>query len=182
MPPLQPGHAPGAGAIESFRATYATALEWLVIVLMVVLAGEVMLGIVFRTLGRSLVWYDEMASILLAWLTFYGSALASVKRAHISCPELIEQLAPATKRALNVVAQVLVVAFFALLAWVGASILPVLATDYLVSLPKVSMSVVQSVIPISAALILVAELMHLWALLRAAPVHAESAALSDGLH
>jgi TRAP-type C4-dicarboxylate transport system permease small subunit len=178
---MQAAVLPG-GAIARFRTAYGTALEWLVIVLMVVLAAEVTLGIVFRTMGRSLVWYDEVASVLLAWLTFYGSALASVKRAHISCPELIEQCPPAIKRALNIVAQVLVVAFFALLCWVGASILPVLATDYLVSLPKVSMSVVQSVIPISAALILVAELMHLWALLRAAPVHAEGAALSDGLH
>jgi TRAP-type C4-dicarboxylate transport system permease small subunit len=182
MPSLQPGHAPRAGAIERFRATYETALEWLVIVLMLVLAGEVMLGIVFRTLGRSLVWYDEMASILLAWLTFYGSALASVKRAHISCPELIEQLAPATKRALNVVAQVLVVAFFALLAWVGASILPVLATDHLVSLPDVPVSVVQSVIPISAVMMLVAELVQLWTLVRSRPVQSGGASLADGLH
>ena len=49
------------------------------------------LGVVFRTLGASLVWYDEVASVLLAWLTFYGSALASVKRAHIGCPELVER-------------------------------------------------------------------------------------------
>jgi len=182
MQAMQPERAPRVGAIEKFRATYETALEWLVIVLMVALAAEVMLGIVFRTMGRSLVWYDEMASIMLAWLTFYGSALASVKRAHISCPELIEQLAPAVKRALNIVAQVLVVAFFALLAWVGASILPVLATDHLVSLPNVPVSVVQSVIPISAALILVAELMQLWTLLRSRPVQSGGASLADGLH
>ena len=36
--------------------------------------------------GQSLTWYDEVASHLLAWLTFYGAALASVKRAHIGCP------------------------------------------------------------------------------------------------
>ena len=62
---------------------------------------------------------------------------------------------------MNIVAQVVVIAFFALLAWVGASILPILATDALVSLPWVPMSVVQSVIPISAALIVIAEMMHL---------------------
>ena len=40
------------------------------------------------------------------------------------------------------------IAFFVLLGWVGAWILPVLATDTLVSLPWIPMSVVQSVIPI----------------------------------
>ena len=72
------------------RAATAALLEWVVIALMVALAVEVTLGVVFRALGRSLVWYDEVASVLLAWLTFYGAALASVKRAHIGCPELVD--------------------------------------------------------------------------------------------
>ena len=48
---------------------------------MVGMAAEVTLGVVFRALGHSLAWYDEVASVLLAWLTFYGAALASVRRA-----------------------------------------------------------------------------------------------------
>lgn len=178
------GEAQPGGALDRFRARYATALEWLVGSLMVILAAEVTLGIVFRSAGRSLVWYDEIASVLLAWLTFYGSALGSVKRAHISCPELVELLPAKAKRALNIVAQLLVIGFFALLGWVGATILPVLATDYLVSLPSVPMSVVQSVIPVSAALILVAELMHLLTLLQARPAAggAGASTLADGLH
>ena len=88
---------------------------------MVVLAVEVTLGVVFRTLGRSLIWYDEVASVLLAWLTFYGSALASVKRAHIGCPEVVD--ADAVARAPRVQHRrrsSLVIAFFVLLGWVGA--------------------------------------------------------------
>jgi TRAP-type C4-dicarboxylate transport system permease small subunit len=168
--------------LQRLRRGYERALEWLVIALMVLLAVEVTAGVVFRYIGHALVWYDEVASILLAWLTFYGSALASVKRAHIGCPELIERLAPHARRAFAIVAQLLVIAFFALLLWVGISVLPVLATDHMVSLPAVPMSVVQSVIPISAALILVAEALHLATLLRAAPARASGAALSEGLH
>jgi TRAP-type C4-dicarboxylate transport system permease small subunit len=172
------------GALDRFRARYGIALEWVVGALMIILAVEVTLGIVFRSIGRSLVWYDEIASVLLAWLTFYGSALASVKRAHISCPELVELMPALAKRALNVLAQLLVIGFFALLGWVGASILPVLATDTLVSLPEVPMSIVQSVIPISAVLILVAEAMHLVTLLRSEDTRqdAGAGALADGLH
>lgn len=168
--------------LQQLRRGYERALEWLVIALMVALAVEVTAGVVFRYVGYALVWYDEVASILLAWLTFYGSALASVKRAHIGCPELIEQLAPPKRRVFDIVAQLLVIGFFALLLWVGVSILPVLATDHMVSLPAVPMSVVQSVIPISAALILAAEILHLAGLLRSMPAHAAGAALSDGLH
>jgi TRAP-type C4-dicarboxylate transport system permease small subunit len=137
-----------------------------VIVLMVTLAVEVTAGVVYRTLGQALVWYDEVASVLLAWLTFYGSALASVKRAHISCPELVEQFGARARRWLNIAAQLLVIAFFALLGYVGASIMPILATDAMVSLPEVPMNVVQSVIPISCVLILIAEVATLAEMLR----------------
>jgi TRAP-type C4-dicarboxylate transport system permease small subunit len=151
--------------MKRFRAAYGRLLEWVVIALMVALALEVTLGVVFRFAGRSLIWYDELASVLLAWLTFYGSALASVKRAHIGCPELVERLPWPARRAVSIAAQVLVIAFFALLGGVGAWILPVLATDTMVSLPWVPMSAVQSVIPISSVLIIVAELTYLTDLL-----------------
>jgi TRAP-type C4-dicarboxylate transport system permease small subunit len=157
-----PARLPAAGnAMHRFRDAYGRVLEVIVGALMVILAIEVTLGIVFRTIGQSLVWYDEIASVLLAWLTFYGSALASVKRAHITCPEVVNALPGNVKRAVNIFAQLLVIAFFALLGWVGASIMPILAGDTMVSLPQIPMNVVQSVIPISAVLILIGESMHL---------------------
>jgi len=147
--------------VKRFRAAYGRLLEWVAVVLMVFLAVEVTLGVIFRFSGRSLIWYDEVASVMLAWLTFYGSALASVRRAHIGCPELVERMPWRARRAVSIVAQTLVIAFFALLGGVGAWITPVLATDALVSLPWIPMSIVQSVIPVSAALIIVAEVTHL---------------------
>ena len=171
-------------ALARFRARYGRLLEWVVGTLMVVLFAEVTLGVVFRALGQALIWYDELASVLLAWLTFYGAALASVRRAHIGCPELVEAMPWQARRRLSIVAQVIVIAFFALLGGVGASILPILATDSMVSLPGIPMSVVQSVIPITAALIIVAEFTYLVDLITSdkPPPAAAGAALADGLH
>ena len=174
--------APLAAGLRRFRERYGRLLEWVVGTLMVLLAAEVTLGVIFRSLGESLTWYDELASVMLAWLTFYGSALASVRRAHIGCPEVIDQLRWPLRRGFNIAAQVLVIVFFALLGWVGASILPILHGDALVSLPWIPMSVVQSVIPISAALIVIAELTYLIDLLigREPPTPAE--VMADALH
>jgi TRAP-type transport system small permease protein len=168
-------------ATARFRDGYGRLLEWVVIALMLALAVEVTLGVVFRASGRALSWYDEMASVLLAWLTFYGSALASVKRAHIGCPELIVRLPWRARRATGIVAQLMVIAFFVLLGGVGAWILPVLATDALVSLPGVPMSVVQSVIPITSLLIIVAELTYLVDMVASKDAPAASK-LAEGLH
>ena len=169
--------------LEALRRRYERLLEWVVIALMGVLACEVTLGVLYRTFGASLVWYDEVASILLAWLTFYGSALGAAKRAHIGCPEVVDAMPPRARRAVNIVAQLLVIAFFVLLGSVGALIMPILATDALVSVPEIPMSIVQSVIPISSALIIVAELLHLMDLVRRrAPADSGGLSLSEGLH
>lgn len=147
--------------LAAWRRRYERLLEWIVIVLMTALAVEVTVGVLFRSFGASLVWYDEIASILLAWLTFYGSALAAAKRAHIGCPEVIAMLPPGARVAARLLADALVIAFFLLVGWVGTTILGVLATDHLVSLPQVPVAYVQSVIPIGAVLIVIAELLTL---------------------
>jgi len=145
--------------LQSFRRGYERFLEWICIALMAALAVEVTAGVVFRYSGHSLVWYDEVATILLAWVTFYGAALAVLKHAHMGVPEVVRMLPPGPRVAAAVVAQLCTLAFFVLLAWVGYAILEILATDRLVSLPEVSVAYVNSVIPISAILIVVGQLL-----------------------
>ena len=142
-----------------WRRRYERLLEWVAIVLMAALALEVTVGVVFRYTGHSLVWYDEVATILLAWVTFYGSALAVLKHAHMGVPEIVRMLPPGLRVGTTVLAQLCTLAFFVLLAWVGYSILEVLATDRLVSLPDVPVAYANSVIPISAVLIMVGQLL-----------------------
>lgn len=135
---------------------------------MVALAVEVTAGVVFRYTGRSLVWYDEVASILLAWVTYYGAALAALKRAHIGVPELVRLLPAALRVPVAVFAEACVFAFFILMAWIGYSVLEVLAGDTLVALPQVSVAFTQSVIPISAVLFIIAQALALPETLREA--------------
>ena len=182
--PSSPVAPSSAGTRARFRDRYGRLLELVVSALMVLLAVEVTAGVIFRAAGHSLIWYDEVASVLLAWLTFYGAALASVKRAHIGCPEVVEKLPWTARRMTNIVAQVLVIAFFVLLGAVGLWVLPVLATDHMVSLPAIPISVVQSVIPIAAALIVIAEFTHLVDLIKARtpPPKTGELSLAEGLH
>lgn len=168
--------------LDRVHVAYEIVLEWVVIALMAILAVEVTAGVVFRTFGASLVWYDEVASILLAWLTFYGSALASAKRAHIGCPEVVGMLPPVPRFAFRLLAEAITLAFFILMGWVGYQVLEVLATDNLVSLPWVKVSWVQSVVPISAVLIVAAELITLPRTLSLALASADAAMTGASSH
>jgi len=154
--------------LARLKAGFERLLEIIVVGLMIVLTLEVLLGVTFRTLGLSLVWYDEVASILLAWLTYYGSALAALKRAHIGFPGWINGLKPTWRLPAVILGEAFVFGFFILLGWVGWSVLDVLATDSLVSLPFISVNYTQSVIPIGAVLFIIAEALNLPDILREA--------------
>jgi TRAP-type C4-dicarboxylate transport system permease small subunit len=160
--------------LSRVRNGFERLLESIVILLMVVLTVEVILGVTYRKLGWTLGWYDEIAEVTLAWLTYYGAALAALKGAHIGFPGVIDALAPRYRVPLVVVGECVVLAFFAVLSWTGVYVLDVLATDTLVSLPEVPVSYTQSAIPIGAALFVIAEVLRLPDLLRHARVAASS--------
>ena len=161
--------------LASFRRGYERFLEWICIALMIALAAEVTAGVVFRYSGHSLVWYDEVATILLAWVTFYGSALAVLKHAHMGVPEIVAMLPPGLRVAAAVLAQLCTMAFFVLLAWVGYSVLDILASDRLVSLPQVSVAFAMSAVPVGAVLFVVGQLLVFPEVLRDARGGAERA-------
>ncbi len=167
--------------LERVRSAYGKFLEAIVIVLMVALAVEVTIGVVFRYVGYALVWYDEVATILLAWVTYYGSALAALKRAHLGVPELVRMLPPSLRLAVAIFAEACVFAFFITMAWVGYSVLEVLATDSLVSIPEISVAYTQSVIPISSVLFIIAQALVLPDVLREARGLKPAHVAADGL-
>lgn len=159
-----------AVSLDRIRSGLRTLLEHVVLVLMLSLAGLVVVGVVFRKLGASLVWYDEVASILLAWLTFYGAALAALHRAHIGVPTLVAKLKGPMRTVVILIGEACILGFFGVLAWAGMRVLTVLQGTTLVSLPWVPASVAQSVIPIGALLFIVAQLLTLPKILRGQPL------------
>ena len=154
--------------MTSLRIAFERALTAFVIFLLASMAVLILGGVACRKLGIPLVWYDEGASILLAWLTYYGAALAALKRAHIGFPGLVNAMPPRWRIVAVWFGEFCVVTFFALLTWFGVRVLVILSGDTMVSLPDVSTRFTQSVIPIGGALFIVAQLLSLPEVLRQA--------------
>ena len=159
--------------MTQLRAHFERLLENIVILLLGSLATLVVVAVVFRKAGASVVWYDEVASVLLAWLTYYCASLAALKRAHIGFPKLVQAVPLKVRWVLYGVRELIVVGFFLIVAWAGWQVLIVLEGDYLVSLPWVPIQLTQSVIPIGAVLFIVAELVSFIELIRAETADAE---------
>lgn len=140
---------------------FGIALEWVTIGLMVLLTLVVILAVLARLAGESFSWYDEVAAIMLAWITYYGSALAALRRRHIGFDTVLLALPRRTRLAALLVAELTITTFFVLMARAGLQVLEVLAGDRLVSLTWVPVQFTQSVIPIGAVLFIIGQLLSL---------------------
>jgi TRAP-type C4-dicarboxylate transport system permease small subunit len=147
--------------LDRVRAGFERLLEAIVVILVATLTLLVIAGFCFRYAGYSLSWYDEIASIGLVWLTYYGSALAALRGAHIGVPGFVNAMPPRLRLATTVFAEAIVFLFFIVLTWTGIEVLVVLGGEYLVSLDWMPQRITASAIPIGAALFSVAEALRL---------------------
>lgn len=154
--------------LQSLHRVFERALTAFVILQLTLLALLILVGVALRKLGVPFVWYDEGASILLAWLTYYGAALAALKRAHIGFPGLVNAMPPRWRVPAVWFGEACVLTFFGLLGWYGMKVLAILQGDTMVTLDWVPTRFTQSVIPVGAALFIIAQLLSLPEVLRQA--------------
>ena len=145
--------------INAIEKTLLRLVETICIALLLTLAAAVVYSTTMRYIGASPSWYDEIASVLLAWLTYYGATYAMFLRQHMGFAGLVTALPSVPAVALAVFSEVLVIAYFAITGWFGYAVLKVAAYDALLSLPWLTLDIVQSVIPVTAALMIIATLL-----------------------
>jgi TRAP-type C4-dicarboxylate transport system permease small subunit len=158
---------------DAARSVFERLLEAITVLLIISLAAVVVLGVIYRWAGEALSWYDEIASVQLAWLTYYGASLAALKRTHIGVPGLIKAVSPLYRVPLVILAELVIIGFFLMLAWYGYVVLVILEGDTLISLPWIGTQFTQSVIPIGAILFVIAEILNLPQIWREATGRAE---------
>lgn len=152
----------------SFRSVInaiSSLLEKVLIVISVTillsLSAIIITAVFSRFSGASLYWYDEVSAILLAWLTFYGSALCALKRSHMGFGGLVASMPLVARKALFLLSEVIVIGFFVTMAWASYYILQIFGDETLTSLDFIPLSFAQSALPVGAVLFVVAQLCSL---------------------
>ncbi|MGY8871485.1 MAG: TRAP transporter small permease [Pseudomonadales bacterium] len=146
---------------SSFERTYKRGLEWSGMALVFSLIIIVVLAVVLRKLGLSLQWYDEIASILLAWITYIGAALAALNRSHLGFPDLVASLPRKAHLIAFIFTEIVVLMFFVLLIYGFIQLLPVMRGMGLASLPGIPVWFVQLALPIGSALFIVSQIISM---------------------
>lgn len=143
----------------AFRSIYERTLATVTLTLLVALAAVVLYSVAARTAGSSPIWYDEVASVMLAWLTFLGAALATLRHAHLNFDTLLVSRGLALRRLLFGFGELVFLGVFALIGWAGWHILEIFGDEALTSLRSVPLALVHSVVPIGAGLMILSRLL-----------------------
>ena len=147
--------------LEKFKQGYDIFLQYTMFVMMIALATTVVVGVGYRWSGNALVWYDEVASVQLAWLTYYGSAYAALKGAHIGVPSILKSFPIPMRKVFFIVSKIVIYGFFALMTYYGLIVMKLIHGETLTTLEWVPQSLVQSVIPVGSFLFMLSETLRL---------------------
>ena len=141
-------------------------VEWWSIALLAAMVVIVCWAVFARyALNSSLVWYDEFASYLLVWLTFFGAVVADYQRRHINFDLLVNKLNPPARRVVDIVGEIAVLGFQFVLLYYGWILTEKMGDETAISLPWIRIAWVNAVLPITGALMLLLSLARLVALL-----------------
>src|SRR5690606_14954461 len=114
------------------------------------------LAVFFRlVVGASLPWPEELTGNMLVWTSFVGAYLASRQRGHIAFELLVDKLSATPRKILLTVNDVLLVCFFAVLAWLAWRVISVVGGSSLETLP-VPKGVFMASIPFCAVALILA--------------------------
>lgn len=139
----------------------STLVERVCLLLMVVLVGDVFLGVWSRyVMQATFRWYDEVARLCFVWIIFLGAAVAVRRGLHFRVHLLVDRLGPTAQRAANLLATLTVIAFGAILVAGGIRIAPIAhrqVTDAL----ELSQLWFFAALPVGGALMILFALGHL---------------------
>ena len=103
---------------KGFSAVAVRCLETAAILVMAVEVVVVLAGVFFRyILNRPIAGSDEIADLLLVWLTFIGGAAAQRRRSHPSVSIFVQRLSSAVVPYLDAITRLVEVVFFVFVCW-----------------------------------------------------------------
>ena len=129
-------------------------IETLLFIILAAMVAVIAASVVWRYVLRSPIsWADELASILMVWFTYLGSALGMRDRAHYAFDYLVTALPESTKRYVMLLGQLVAIGMSAgLLAW--SAQISFLLREWTTPALEVSRALVYAACPVGASLIL----------------------------
>lgn len=138
-------------------------IEYVVILLMVAMFLLVVVAVIFRKAGHSISWYDEFAGYILVWVTFWGAVVALERKRHIGFETLVELMPINIQKMVMTLVYLLLIFLNLILIKYGWKLTSELSGETAITLP-IPIGYINLVIPVTASLMLILCLIHVWEL------------------
>jgi TRAP-type C4-dicarboxylate transport system permease small subunit len=145
------------GGLLALKAVLVRLLEWIVIVVVAALVLDVLWGVFSRFVLRSPSrWTEEVATILLIWVSLLGAAVAFGRNEHLGIDYLVKKFDPSARRLMALVAEAVVAVFAGAVLVYGGYVLvgETLRAGQLTSALGIRQGYVYLAVPISGMFIL----------------------------
>ncbi len=152
--------------LRQLKACSLRLLNGILVGAVALLVLDVLLGVASRYLwGAQVKWTEELATILLIWVSFLGAAAAFEARAHLGIDFLTERFPPSARRKTELAAHLCTIGFVVIAFLFGGSILVRQALVHRNILPALQISdvVMYLPLPVSGVFILIYEVANLTA-------------------
>jgi TRAP-type C4-dicarboxylate transport system permease small subunit len=168
-------------AVKTLFRILDRTLEMLLFVTLAGMAALVAANVFCRfVLNFSLSWGDELAQVLLVWMTFLGAAVGMRDKAHYAFDYLVKSLPGNAKRIFVLLSEVIVIlASIGLLYWSAKA--TVLIRHWVMPAMEVSRALVYGACPVGTFFLLVYAVKNLLDTLKAGPREAEVTGQEAGL-
>lgn len=106
--------------LQAFRHGLTKILQGIVITLMLLLVVDVLWGVVSRyAFGQQAKWSEELARLLLVWVSLFGASVAFAMKAHLGLDYFAEKLHPDARKWNRVLSALICLVFAVLIFLVG---------------------------------------------------------------
>ncbi|HUU39509.1 MAG TPA: TRAP transporter small permease [Desulfatiglandales bacterium] len=133
---------------------FSRVLDILAICLLSILVIVVFINVCSRyALNLSLAWSEELAKILLVWVTFIGAAVASRQGRHLKIEDVLKRMDEKRQRKMYIYINVVVSLFLVFMIWKGFSF-SIAMKDIVTDALQISNMILYAAIPVGAVLML----------------------------
>ena len=176
---------------QAIRRGLIRLLEWTLIAMVIVITFNVLWGVTSRTLGTLAAYLnqdghaawmlavsrmlpsgqahytDELARVLLVWISMLGGALAFGTKAHLGVDFFVNKMHPDARKALAILVQCITVMLAVVVFIIGGTVLAQGQwTQQLPTMPWLTKGIVYTAIPVAGFFILLFSLENLVSVIR----------------
>jgi TRAP-type C4-dicarboxylate transport system permease small subunit len=133
---------------------FARVVDIFAIYLLSILVIVVFVNVCSRyALNLSLAWSEELAKILLVWVTFIGAAAASRRGRHLKIEDVLKRMEEQRQRKMYIYINVIVSLFLVFMIWKGFSF-SIAMKDTVTDALRISNMILYAALPVGAILML----------------------------